>query len=129
MSVPHNKIYFTGYPTNLSLFTQEIEIFKRLGYEITYKCDELYPYADVNEKKEFTSLILQGVKKSDLIIVDQVIFHPDPKSWIAVGAALAMNKEIWFVGHKKGDESIYNLDNVSCFDSWFDVYSELHPID
>lgn len=85
-------------------------------------------FLSIFEKREITNNILKNVKLADIVILSHFYNEPGQDSMIAVGSALALGKEVWTVGDKRVDSTLYYNTNVANFSSWFELYSELHPL-
>ena len=65
----------------------------------------------------------------DILILSQCDKKPNKNFISFAEKALLNNKDVWIVGNKNNNISnIYSNSNISFFDNWFQIYSEIHPI-
>ena len=116
----NNKVYIAGYLDNVN---ETCEIFKKMGYNLFSH----NPYGE-EQQKEYTQLMLNGVRDADLIII---VNNNDPKSWVnigvMIGVCLSLNKEVWFISNKDTNSVFFQYLKLPIirFNDWFEVYSEL----
>ena len=107
------NIYIESPFIKLEDYSNNIKILKKLGHKITNK-----PYSYKNQNE----LVLQSINNSDLIIIDATNFVEFClEEWMYYKVAVESNKEVWVISKQ-------SLKQSKCFNDWFEVYSELHPV-
>jgi len=107
---------------------KHIKILQKFGINVI--TNETYDeFLDIFKRKKIINDIFNNVKQSDMVIIAQCYNKTNEDSLVAIGYALALNKEVWVVGNKNVESTFYCDTNVINFNSWFEVYSELHPLD
>jgi hypothetical protein len=112
------KVYIAGIAGITGTHTSTIE---KLGYGIKYKWVAPDPFATKDQQREYSQLILRGVRDSDLIIIGET----DTNSWVILGACIGLGKKIWFVANKSVKNLFIRYPTVVRFKYWSDVYNEL----
>lgn len=119
MTLPVSKIYIFGNKK----FCKQKDILEKLGFNVMFNT---HPSNNV-KFEDFVKIM----NWCDLIIIPKTYCDSKENNFnmlnvIQAASSTSFNKEIWVV--KNEDEtSEYDEEKVCLFNSWFEIYSELHP--
>lgn len=125
-----SKIYVAGKWSDRKSIGDKINILEKMSYTITHNWTlvETPQFGRTPEMRRlFADLDVNGVKDASLLIVDMT--DPDYAyrgTWTEIGIALGLGKEIWIISKKPSTNVFYHATGIIHFDSWEEVYSELH---
>lgn len=125
MEPEKKSVYIVGNDINDN---KHLHVLKKFGFSVIVE-DSKCEFLDFFMKKEINENIFKNVILADMVILSQFYHEPCNDSMLAIGAALALGKDVWVIGSKKSSgTTLYYNKNVVNFNSWFEVYSELHPL-
>jgi hypothetical protein len=114
---PVKKIYIFG---NIDHFFQQKYVLEKLNYNVRFNNN----LSDINFEDFVKNMIW-----CDLIIIPQ--FEPEETILLMLrvvqASSVLFNKEIWVIKNQDKTPLIYDKEKDCLFNSWFEIYSELHP--
>ena len=117
----NNKVYVTGNPDNRERISRLAGILVKCGYEDSHQ------WCDGSDRQKYIDDELTHMETANLVIVDMDMFDI-VRCWGWACCALGMGKEVWIVGVSLEPEPFFFSSRVIRFNSWDEVFSELHPI-